>query len=321
MQEKLNLLNDYLFMKYMGEKGDEEQLTAFLNAVLQRTGKGRISSVDIVENKALTAEIIGGKACVLDLRALLANGSKVNIEVQLRNLGNMDKRSLFYWSREFISGINSGQNYEELPNVIAINIIDFDFMPGLPEVHTCFHLWEDRHKNHLLTDALEIHFVNMYQFRQLKEEEKDIVNNPLHRWLTFFSKDTNDETIKKIIEMDRAISKAHEKVAFVSRDAETLRLYSMREMALMDYVSGINHARREGITIGEERGIIIGEQRGIIIGEQKGIAIGKQEGITIGKQETLSEYVFKLSRKGKSAAEISELTDLLPEEVNRILNR
>jgi hypothetical protein len=30
MQERLNLLNDYLFMKYMGEKGDEEQLTAFL---------------------------------------------------------------------------------------------------------------------------------------------------------------------------------------------------------------------------------------------------------------------------------------------------
>jgi predicted transposase/invertase (TIGR01784 family) len=145
----------------------------------------------------------------------------------------------------------------------------------------------------------------MYKFRQLKKAEKDIVNNPLHRWLTFFSKETDEETIKKIIEMDRAIDKAHEKVAFVSRDAETLRLYNMREMALMDYVSGINHARREGVAIGE----------------QKGIAIGKQEGIAIGKQEALSEYVFKLARKGKSATEISELTDLPPEEVNRILNR
>ncbi|MDR0683244.1 MAG: Rpn family recombination-promoting nuclease/putative transposase [Dysgonamonadaceae bacterium] len=253
MLEKLNLLNDYLFMKYMGEKGDEEQLTAFLSAVLQRTGRGRISSVEIVENKALTAEIIGG--------------------------------------------INAGSDYVELPDVIAVNIIDFDFMPELPDVHTCFHLWEDSHKDQLLTEALEIHFVNMYRFRQLKKEEKDIVNSSLHRWLTFFSKETDEETIKKIIEMDKAIGKAHEKVAYVSRDAETLRLYNMREMALMDYVSGINHARREGI------------------------AIGEQKGIAIGKQEALSEYVFKLVRKGKSVAEISELTDLPPEEVNRILNR
>jgi hypothetical protein len=45
----------------MGEKGDEEQLTAFLNAVLKRTGKSEISSVSIVENKAFAAEIIGEK--------------------------------------------------------------------------------------------------------------------------------------------------------------------------------------------------------------------------------------------------------------------
>jgi hypothetical protein len=32
--ERFNPLNDFLFLKYMGEKGDEEQLLAFLNAVL-----------------------------------------------------------------------------------------------------------------------------------------------------------------------------------------------------------------------------------------------------------------------------------------------
>jgi predicted transposase/invertase (TIGR01784 family) len=286
--------------------------------------------VSIVENKAFAAEIIGGKACVLDLRALLANGAKVNIEVQLRNLGNMDRRSLFYWCREFISGINSGQDYAELPEVIAINIIDFEFMPGINEIQTSFHLWEDQHKDKMLTDALEIHFVNMFNFRRLKE--KDIINNPLHRWLTFFSKETDEETIKKIIAMDTAIGKAQEKVAYVSRDAETLRLYNMRELALMDYVSGINHARREGMqegmAIGEQKGKVIGKQEGMVIGEQKGMAIGKQEGmaigeqkgIAIGKQEALSEYVFKLSGKGRSIEEISELTDLSVEEVNEVLN-
>jgi hypothetical protein len=37
--KRLNPLNDYIFLKIMGEKGDEEQLLAFLNAVLGRHGK------------------------------------------------------------------------------------------------------------------------------------------------------------------------------------------------------------------------------------------------------------------------------------------
>ena len=314
MKEKLNLLNDYLFMKYMGEKGDEEQLTAFLNAVLRRTGKGEISSVNIIENKALAAEILGGKTCVLDLRAVLANGAKVNIEVQLADQGNMERRSLYYWSREFVGGINSGQNYAELPEVIAVNIIDFEFMPSVDEIQTSFHLWEDRHKDKMLTDALEMHFVNMFKFRRIKEP--DIINNPLHRWLAFFSRETDESTMKQIIDMDKAIEKAHKKVVFVSCDAETLHVYHMRELAEMDRVCGVNYARREGITIGEKRG----EQRGIALGKQEGITIGKQEGIALGEQKALSQYVFKLSQKSKSPKEISELIDLPLEEVNRILN-
>jgi hypothetical protein len=32
--ERFNPLNDYLFLKVMGEEGDEEQRLAFLNAIL-----------------------------------------------------------------------------------------------------------------------------------------------------------------------------------------------------------------------------------------------------------------------------------------------
>ena len=290
MKKKLNLLNDYLFMKYMGEKGDEEQLTAFLNAVLQKTGKGNISSVTIVKNRAFSAEIAGGKSCVLDLRAVLDSGTKVNIEVQLRNLNNMDRRSLFYWSREFVRGIKSGQNYVKVPNVIAINIIDYEFMPEINGIQTCFHLWEDSCKNKMLTDALEIHFVSMFKFRRLKE--KDIENNPLHRWMAFFSKETDEATIKKIIDMDRAIKKAYEKISHVSCDEETLHYYEMRELAQMDYDIDMTAARREGL--------------------KKGLQKGLQKGRQKGRQEALSE-MLKLFKEGKSVEEISRLLNL-PDE-------
>jgi predicted transposase/invertase (TIGR01784 family) len=152
--ERLNPLNDYLFLKIMGEKGDEEQLLSFLNAVLGRAGDHVLVSIEIIEARALTADIIGNKSSVLDVRARTADGTLINIEVQLRNLGNMDRRSLFYWSWEYSKQLESGQNYQTLPNVIAINIVNFELLPS-KNFHTCFHLWEDTERDLLLTDALD----------------------------------------------------------------------------------------------------------------------------------------------------------------------
>ncbi|GHT53400.1 hypothetical protein AGMMS49982_16280 [Bacteroidia bacterium] len=242
--ERLNPLNDYLFLKYMGEKGDEVQLLAFLNAVLHRTGRNNLQSLEIIENRTLSAEIIGDKTSILDVRAKFDDGTKVNIEVQLSNLGNMDKRSLFYWSRDFSKSLEAGHDYLELPAVININIVNFEFLP-VDDFHASFHLWEDQNHEYMLTDALEIHFIDMIKFKRL--QKKDITNNPLHRWLTFFDKNANNKTIKEVINMDTAIQKAHERIAFVAKDKESLRAYEMREMALSDFTSGMNFARREGI--------------------------------------------------------------------------
>jgi predicted transposase/invertase (TIGR01784 family) len=97
----------------MGEKGDEEQLLSFLNAVLGRSGDQTLVSIEIIEARTLTAGIIGNKSSVLDVRARTANGTLVNIEVQLRNLGNMDRRSLFYWSWEYSNPALEGEGHTE----------------------------------------------------------------------------------------------------------------------------------------------------------------------------------------------------------------
>jgi predicted transposase/invertase (TIGR01784 family) len=245
---RLNPLNDYLFLKVMGEKGDEAQLLGFLNAVLRRTGRDKIVSVEILEHKTFTADVIGDKTSILDIRAVLADGTKVNIEVQLRNLGNMDKRSLFYWSREYTKGIEAGQDYTELPNVVSINIVNFEFLLA-GGFHTTFHLWEDQDKVILLTDALEIHFIDMVKFRLLRD--KDIKNDPLHRWLTYFDKDSPPELVEEVVRMDAAILKAQERAAIVAGDKEALREIHLREIGLSDWTSGVNHARREGIKEGK----------------------------------------------------------------------
>jgi predicted transposase/invertase (TIGR01784 family) len=242
--ERLNPLNDYLFLKLIGEKGDEEQCLAFLNAVLGSKSRKPVKLIKILENKTFTADVIGEKSSILDVRVETDIGEKINIEVQLRDLHNMEKRTLLHWGREYTKSISAGDDYQELSKVITINIVNFDNIK-LDDFHTCFHLWEDDHHDYLLTDVLEIHFINMVKFRKLKT--RDIINKPLERWLTFFDITTPEETLKEVIKMDSAINKTNERLNFVSQDKEFLRNYEMRTTALSDWTAGVNTAFEKGL--------------------------------------------------------------------------
>ena len=76
--------------------------------------------------------------------------------------------------------------------------------------------------------------------------DKDIKNNSLHRWLTFFDQNISDDTLKELMAMDTAIYKANEKMEFLANDKEVLRLYHLREMAQIDYNSDMKKAKDEG---------------------------------------------------------------------------
>jgi predicted transposase/invertase (TIGR01784 family) len=257
-EERLNPLNDFLFMKYMGEKGDEEQLIAFLKAVLHKTKRDNIVSVTIPENRSLTADVIGDKSVMLDVCAKMADGSRVNIEVQLSdNVQNMDKRSLFYWSRKYVEDIESGDDYVRRYGVITINILKKEFL-SVNDIHTGFHFREDTYKECLLSEVLEMHFIDMVKFARLESNDRDIVNNRLYRWLTFFDKNTSAETVQKIIGMDSAIKKAHEKIMFVAQDNDLLHAYRMHEMEVSDSndsdeqnISFAINLKRKGFSIEE----------------------------------------------------------------------
>ncbi|GHV90064.1 hypothetical protein AGMMS50268_05670 [Spirochaetia bacterium] len=136
----------------------------------------------------------------------------------------------------------------------------------------------------MLTDALEIHFVDMIKFKALRE--KDIRNNPLHRWMSWFDKDSSPELVEEVVKMDTAIQKAQERVDYVSIDKEALRAYQMREMALSDYTSGINHAKREGL----------------------------REGLREGKQEVAR----KMKESGEAKSRITMFTGLTSDEIEKL---
>jgi len=264
----------------------------FINAVLGKTENDKFTSVEIIENKTFTPENLGDKSVTFDVRAVLHGKTKVNVEVQLRNEHNMDKRSLFYWSEEFVKSLKAGQDYSELPDVIAINIIDFDYI-STNSFHSCFHLRDDNEREVILTNSQEIHFINMVKYRKTRGKLKD----PLIRWLTWFDRSSTPELIEEVVKMDSAIQTADERLLHVTGDEDAQRAYLVRFRAMCDLTSMQNASHRKGF--------------------EEGMAKGYTEGLNEGIVKDKLEVAKKALAKGLSVEMIHDITGLDIETIRK----
>ena len=158
---------------------------------------------------------------------------------------------MWYWGEMFSEGIKKGGDYKHLTKVITINIVDFEYIKIPNKFHTTFHLWEDETKDYMLTDVVEIHFIEMAKFRKLKD--KNLKEDKLQRWLSFFSEDISNKELEELMDMDVDIKKAEEKIEYLSSDPKTIELYKARERSLHERANMISGAKDEGIDIGDNR--------------------------------------------------------------------
>jgi len=173
-----------------------------------------------------------------------------DLAVQINNHKNMDKRTLFYWGKLFLEGIKQGEDYLKLAKVITVNILDFNFLT-VSKFHSQFHLWEDEEESYLLTDLIEIHFIELPKFKLFGP--KDLRGIPLHRWLKFFDKKITEEELEELVEMDSAIKRAEQKLEYISSDEDALALYRAREDSAHERANLIYTGRMEGIEEGIEK--------------------------------------------------------------------
>ena len=247
MHKRLKAKNDFVFQRIFGRKENKDILISLLNAILELSGDNNIDDIELMDNTKLEKDCIEDKQGILDVRAKTVNGIQINIEIQLVNQYNMDKRTLFYWSKMFTEQIAVGQGFDELKKTITISILDFSFI-GLSRYHTSYHLKEDLEPDYTLTDVLEIHFIELPKFRRCKPD----ITKPLERWLLFLE-DSSSEVLGVLKEKDPAIAKAEEVLDWLSSDEETVRLFELREKAIYDEVTRIKGAKEEGIAIGIEK--------------------------------------------------------------------
>ena len=202
----------------------------------------------------LERELIDDKTGILDIEATIDENTVIDIEMQMQNQYNMKERTLYYWSGLYYTGLQKNENYKINKRAITINIMNFDMFKEGP-YHEKVELRRE-YKNILLTDKLEIHFIQLTKFMKeaRKEEDKELWN-----WLTFIC-NKNEEEVREIMEENEEIKKANEQLEYLTGDEAVRRMAFLREKAERDYVTNMSGAKEEGEKIGEKRGIKVGEK-------------------------------------------------------------
>ena len=75
----------------------------------------------------------------------------------------------------------------------------------------------------------------------------------------------------QVMERDTAIQKAQSLMEEATRDRDFMHEYTLRQMALSDWTTGVNTAHEKGLAEGIEKGILQGITQGISQGMEKGI--------------------------------------------------
>lgn len=233
--ELLKPTNDYVFKRIFGQKKNSDILKDLLQAILPNWN---IKNVEPRQEVQLETDFITDKVCRLDILATLDDGTKVDIEMQMRNYNDIEARSLFYTTREYHQSLENGQDYIEIPKSIGIWISNFNVFSDEGPFHEIVRLRRD-YENQIFTDKIEMHYLQLPKFKQKCKR----ISNKLEEWLTFISFENMEEL--KMIENEK-VKKAEEELEYLSGDEAERRIAYLRETAEIDRKFAMTAARDQG---------------------------------------------------------------------------
>ena len=120
-----------MFKAFFSKKGNEKFLKDFLNAIL---GK-EVKITRVMHDARLEQLAREQKYGILDLDVELECGEIINIEMQMNNHNNMEKRTTFYASKKITEQLGPKAQYTDLKKIIVISILNYSFI-NLPEYVT-----------------------------------------------------------------------------------------------------------------------------------------------------------------------------------------
>ncbi|NOU83733.1 Rpn family recombination-promoting nuclease/putative transposase [Paenibacillus sp. LMG 31459] len=234
---------DFVFKRIFGSENNKDVLLAFLNRIFTEAGEPPLTEI-ILMNPYTDKDDPLDKQSIFDVYAKTSEGKLIDIEMQLFNKYDIEKRTLFYWSKRYASQLSEGEKYPELEKCVTINILNYAFLKN-EQYHNVFHLREDRTGISLIDD-IEVHFLELP-----KLDDRSIPSEGgLINWLLFLKgADTSQWEVLKMNEP--GLEKAMDTLQYLSQDSEARRLYEARQKYLHDEASMVEGAKSAGIIEGK----------------------------------------------------------------------
>ena len=252
-RKKLNRLNDAL-LKFVFAQEERKQVTqSFINAFFEAEGTPQLVDFEF-RDRELNAERKIAKRSHLDILGSCSDGTLTNVEVQIDPIKAMPVRTLFYWSWLYRRLVR-GDDYTKLKRTVSIDVLAFNLFPEdeTPDYHNCFAILNKKYPKHMLTDHLELHFVELPKWETNRPKNwKDM--SRLDKWLAYFSSKTPDEEMEEIAMSDSMIQEALNAENAFMLDPAMLSAYDAAEEARRDQAARDSYLLDEGIKKGMRQG-------------------------------------------------------------------
>ena len=253
----LDIQSDYIFKRVFGIEKNKELLISLINSILK--GNPQVTNLEI-RNTEISKIFKNNLTIHLDIKAEINPQEFVDIEIQVRNTGEIMERAVQYLAeiltvncRKLTEGERKAgqkQTYK-YPKVIGIWIMGenvTDRKDAVNEACLAFPPTE-RDEYQIITDKLRIFFVELQKFHPKHVDRK----NMLDVWMTFLKNPLNDE-IQSVPEVQKALDTLKE----ISADENEREIYMLRRHTEFGYISeknvAIQNAKVEGEKIGIEKG-------------------------------------------------------------------
>ncbi|AHC16502.1 hypothetical protein L21SP2_3162 [Salinispira pacifica] len=241
-----------VFVRYLlGSESNKDILIDFLNAVFSHKGHELVVDLEIRNPFNLTT-IQESKESILDIKAKDRNGRWINVEVQVSHEPSYAARSLYYWAKSYTDQLSRGDVYSDLSPSVCINLLDFTLFPELSDFHSCFQITEKDHKEYILTEHLEIHFIELSKldFTAIPNFETAIL-----RWCYYFKNEGNiqEDTMPVLLKDNPAIEKAHHVYEDFTSDEQLMDMAEAHEKWVKDVNTRLKTARQQGLEQGLEQ--------------------------------------------------------------------
>ncbi|WP_300755317.1 Rpn family recombination-promoting nuclease/putative transposase [uncultured Brachyspira sp.] len=303
----INVLNDY-FMRYLfAKEGHENILKNLINSVRADYNQEPFEDIKVLNTFNLK-ETVNDKQSIVDVRAVTKSGETVLVEIQRVGNQSFVYRSLYYWAKGYVANLRNNEKYNDLKQVIVINILDFNLLKGINKEHSCYVI-KELETNHILTNHFEMHFLELPKYLENNSSLKD----ELDAWFYFLTLKERQGKMEEIMEIlvkkNPIMKEVYDEYNKFVNTKDLFDNYSEYEKNYFDILA-LSEERRLGIEEGIKKGIKEGIKEGI----KKGIKEGMEKGI---EQEKIS-LAKNMKKENIDINIISKVTGLSIEEIKSL---